>query len=141
MRFLNRLAILVPSLWLACAAAYAQSADHKQGPRLDFRVEEFKTSLGKYKVDGRGIVRLNGAQFKDKIIALRVRYKFHVRNEGFSTTEWSSVVLVDGAGILETSTFPPDVVMESLRSGKAHPTYEWAADGWYLLNPATISPQ
>lgn len=135
------LLVLVAAGILVLPSTDAQPADRtggRQGP-LSFQISEFKSVIEKYSLLGRGVIRLSGDDFRDRIIGVRVRYILRLRNEPFSYSSTVWVVLNNGVGFVEVNAFLPEVVLSTLRAEKDYPVFDWNADGWFFMNPAKIS--
>jgi len=127
---------------LAGGLAAAQGTDRaKDAARKQpaFQVSEFKITVEKYSLLGRGIVRVDAAELKNRAVALRLRYALRLKRESFVYTSSAWVVMKDGAGLLEITAFVPEAIASMIREEKDYPMIDWSVEGWIFMNPGTIS--
>jgi hypothetical protein len=126
------------ALCLFAWTAFGVAAEAKPKAALAFEISDFHTSLEKYKLVAHGLVRVTDPRFKDRILALRVNYTVRVSQTNYVESDVTLVVIKDGAGLMKFTVFPPDPVIQILEAKKDNPQFEWSAQGWYPLEPATI---
>jgi hypothetical protein len=118
--------------------AFGQASE-KPAALLGFQITEFKSVVEKYSLQGRGMVRHQSPEFRNRIVGVRLRYVLRLRNEPYtySSTVW--VVLTNGAGLVEVNAFVPDAILNTLRTEKDYAVFEWSVDGWFFMNPGKVT--
>jgi hypothetical protein len=122
---------------LALAFCFQAQAQPKSAP-VSFQISEFKAVPERFSLSGRGLLKVARPDFRDKIIAVRLRYALRLKNEPFVHNSTSWVVITNGVGLLEVNAFLPEVVLNSIKTEKDYPIFEWSVDGWFRMNPGTV---
>jgi len=118
--------------------ALCQSPE-KPPPTLGFQITEFKSVVEKYSLLGRGMVRHQSPEFRNRIVGVRLRYVLRLKNEPYTHNSTVWVVLTNGAGLVEVNAFLPEAILNTLRTEKDYPVFEWSVDGWFFMNPGKVT--
>ncbi len=130
----NRLAAFV----ILAVVSFPALAQQKTNS-LNFQVTDFKVEAERFAVKGRGLVKLAKPDLKEKIIAVRLHYVLRLKKDAFTYSGTTGASITNGVGLVELFAAVPEAVATAIREQDDYVILKWELEGWYFMNPGTVS--